>query len=260
MSSTARPGGTAFRLIVTGGTTLAGLVFILFLNFIFRGEEESVAAQLLVDFKIFLWPFSIQNIMWAVFFFALGDLSVRLIEGTAELRQLHRHLLPEDERTILRADDLGQIYSAIKSESSENRRFLPRLVKRVILQFQSNRSVDQASTLLNSSLELYLHEVDLKYNMARYIMWLIPSLGFIGTVIGIALALNYAGAANYQDPTLLAELTARLGTAFYTTLMALLLSAVLVFLIHLAQGREERALNDAGQYCLDNLINRLYAR
>jgi biopolymer transport protein ExbB/TolQ len=109
-------------------------------------------------------------------------------------------------------------------------------------------------------MELYLHEIDLKYNMVRYIMWLIPSRGFIGTVIGIAMALNYAGTAAFQDPNLLNELTARLGTAFYTTLMALLLSAVLVFLMHVSQGREERALNDAGQYCLDNLINRLYVR
>ena len=29
---------------------------------------------------------------------------------------------------------------------------------------------------------------------------------------------------------------------------------------HIAQGREEGALNHAGQYCLDNLINRLYEK
>ena len=34
----------------------------------------------------------------------------------------------------------------------------------------------------------------------------------------------------------------------------------LVFLQNLVQGREELTLNRAGQYCLDNLINRLYAR
>jgi hypothetical protein len=33
----------------------------------------------------------------------------------------------------------------------------------------------------------------------------------------------------------------------------------LVFIQNLVQGREENALNKAGQYCLDNLINRLYA-
>jgi hypothetical protein len=36
------------------------------------------------------------------------------------------------------------------------------------------------------------------------------------------------------------------------------MSALLVLLQHVIQAFEERALNRAGQYCLDNLINRLY--
>ena len=53
-------------------------------------------------------------------------------------------------------------------------------------------------------------------------------------------------------------LTVDLGVAFYTTLVGLLLSAVLVFFLHITQEREERALNQVGQYCIDNLITRLY--
>jgi hypothetical protein len=36
------------------------------------------------------------------------------------------------------------------------------------------------------------------------------------------------------------------------------MSAVLVLIQHVVQAYEERSLNQAGQYCLDNLINRLY--
>jgi hypothetical protein len=46
--------------------------------------------------------------------------------------------------------------------------------------------------------------------------------------------------------------------AFNTTLLALVMSAVLVLVQHVVQAYEERTLNQAGQYCLDNLINRLY--
>jgi hypothetical protein len=35
---------------------------------------------------------------------------------------------------------------------------------------------------------------------------------------------------------------------------------ILVFTMHVVQAREERALNKAGQYCVDNLINRLYEK
>ena len=105
------------------------------------------------------------------------------------------------------------------------------------------------------------HEVDNKYSTLRYLVWVIPTIGFIGTVVGIAASLNQAGAADdYQDPALLGELTRSLGVAFYTTMLALMQSAMLVLAQNVAQAREEGALNQAGQYCLDNLINRLYEK
>ena len=59
---------------------------------------------------------------------------------------------------------------------------------------------------------------------------------------------------------LLGQITGRLGVAFYTTLLALIQSALLVFALHIVQQKEEMALNQSGQYCLDNLINRLYEK
>ena len=195
----------------------------------------------------------------------LADVTVRLVRGGREAQQIKLRLLPEDDETMLRAKDLGEIYTRVRPSALGETNFLQRLMARIILQFQSSRSVDQANALLNSSLELFQHEIDLKYNMMRYLVWLIPTLGFIGTVIGIALALGQAG--NMPDTTQqdalgewMTELTGSLALAFNTTMVALLLSAVLVFLMHVAQGREESALNRAGQYCLDNLINRLYER
>ena len=103
-----------------------------------------------------------------------------------------------------------------------------------------------------------MHEIDLRYSMLRYLTWLIPSLGFIGTVMGIMFALQYAGVpANAESEDFLYQVTSRLGVAFTTTLLALVMSAVLVLMQSLVQAKEERALNEAGQYCLDNLILRL---
>ena len=80
------------------------------------------------------------------------------------------------------------------------------------------------------------------------------TIGFVGTVVGIGATLAAV------DPTSpdLQELTARLAVAFNTTLVALVMSAVIVFMMHAVQLREESALNDAGTYTLRNLINRLY--
>jgi biopolymer transport protein ExbB/TolQ len=219
-------------------------------------------AAILIDRERPTYPVTVQNLMWLVFALGLGELIVRARDAFAERSELDRGYLPEDETTILQGPELRRIYGrareATRSGAPSETRFLPRLIQRVVTQFQTNRSVDQANALLTSSLELALHDIDLRYSMVRYVVWAIPTLGFIGTVIGISLALAFAGSVDLQDPNLLAELTKRLAVAFNTTLLALVMSAVLVLAQHVVQAYEERALNQAGAYCLDNLINRLY--
>lgn len=217
---------------------------------------------LLLDRERATYPLTVQNVMWLVFAFGCAELFIRFREARAEEAEMRAGYLPQDERTILQSPELRQVYArtreAMAGDPARRRRYLPRLIHRVITQFQTTQSIDQSATLLNSSLELYLHEVDIRYNMIRYVVWAIPALGFIGTVVGISLALNFASAVDLQDPSLLVELTKRLGVAFNTTLLALVMSIVLVLGQHKIQAYEERVLNEAGQHCLDNLINRLY--
>lgn len=219
-------------------------------------------AVVLLDVEQTTYPFTVQTVQWVVFMLGIGELLLRWRGAIAERTELGRGYLPEDETTVLQAPDLRRIYAAARAERDAgvdgDGRFLPRLIYRVVIQFQTMKSVDQANAVLNSSLDLYLHEIDLRYTMIRYIIWAIPTLGFLGTVLGIALALNYAGSANVEDPAFLAGLTRELAVAFNTTLVALCMSTVLVLIQHLVQATEERALNRCGQYCLDNLINRLY--
>jgi len=250
------------RVIVAVVSLLTGVLFIALLSYLCRDPGSRIGAFMLDRHtSSFLYPFTIQNVMWLMFFIGCGELWIRFREATKELAQVSLSYLPEDEASMLRAQDLGPIYNKVKGVPEERQFFLQRLILRCILQFQASRSVDQSNSLFNSSLELFQHEMELKYNMLRYVVWLIPTLGFIGTVVGIAFALDFAaGVEDPQDPALLGEIAGRLGVAFYTTLLALLQSAILMFALHIAQGREEMSLNRCGQYCLDNLINRLYEK
>jgi len=220
------------------------------------------AASVLLDINRATWPLTVQNLLWLAFFVGLGELAIRWHAGRLEESQFGRNYLPTGEDVILRpGDDMTPIYQKVRSSKYRHVCFVPRLIERLVLNFNLSHSVDQTNALLNSSLELFLHELDLRYNIVRYITWLIPSLGFIGTVVGIMLALNYAGdRSNVESPELLYEVTQRLGVAFSTTLLALVMAAILVFIHSVVQRREESTLNRAGQYCLDNLINRLYTR
>jgi biopolymer transport protein ExbB/TolQ len=230
-----------------------GLILILTLVL----KYDGLGATFLLDNQsnsIFPYPFTIQNIMHMVFFFGMGELYIRWHTANRELGFVRKGYLPENEHTVLQAQDLGPIRRAVADDFDDQHGFLPYLINLVVLQFQSSRSVDQAVSVLNTCLDLIEHRIDLRYQSLRYVIWVIPTIGFIGTVVGISSALGYVN-PDHMD---LRAVTANLGVAFYTTIVALVQSAVLVLLQHIVQQREESALNLAGNYCLKNLINRLY--
>jgi biopolymer transport protein ExbB/TolQ len=198
---------------------------------------------------------SVQAFMWVAMFIGLGELWIRARAMRVEQATLLSRLLPEDERSLLTADDLKSIY--LKSRSMSRSAVLPTLVRRLSMEFRKSRSIDRVNGLLDSSLELFLHQLDLRYTLLRYVVWVIPTLGFVGTVMGIADAMAFAGSGAVEMEKLLSPTTQKLAVAFYTTLVALLQSGVLVFGMNSIQAGEEKAINDAGQYCLENLVMRL---
>jgi biopolymer transport protein ExbB/TolQ len=245
----------ARRIFVFTVAIIAAIVVIGMIRF----TASPLLQEILLDADADFWPFTVQNVMWVALFIGFGELFLRWSAASDEESQLKRGYLPTDGQQ-LNSDLLGRIKEGITSRRFGRAAFLPRMISRTIDQYTVSGKEDQAISVLNSSLELYMHEIDLRYSLLRYLTWLIPSLGFIGTVMGIMFALQYAGVpANAESEDFLYQVTSRLGVAFTTTLLALIMSAVLVFIQSLVQAKEERALNEAGQYCLDNLILRLGA-
>lgn len=205
------------------------------------------------------YPYTIQNVMWLMFAVGLGELSYRIFVNQRQRSALRQSYLPDqpsDERRVLTVEDMPHIYRGVKTVKSE----LADLVKSLALRFQAGKSVEQTHQLLNSRLELWQYRLDLDYTMLRYISWLIPTIGFIGTVVGISRALSFAGSGEIspESAEFLPVVTSQLGLAFDTTMLALAMSVLLVFLTHFVQEREERTVEASGRYCLDNLITRLY--
>ena len=233
-----------------------GIVFIIFLSILLPIVSIKASGIILDRYStIFLYPFTIQNFMIILFAIGLGELFVRWKESRSEFLYTKKQYLPEDSRTILQSHNLGSIRQKVLKDVNDYGAFLPNMINRCILQFQVNQSVSETNNLLTSMSEIYSHQIDLKYHLLRYISWAIPTVGFIGTVVGIAYAL---GDINPNDPNLLLSVTSKLSVAFNTTLLALILSSILVFCIHWIQEKEETCLNKAMEYCLNNFINRLY--
>ena len=148
--------------------------------------------------------------------------------------------------------------AAVRAEA-----FLPDLINNSIIQYSKSHSISDTISVLNSNLDLSIHRLDLNYSIIRYLVWAIPTFGFMGTVIGIAYALgrmdiNKFMGASAEKVLIFKKITADLGFAFGTTIVALILSAILVFIWNIVQRGEEDVLNKAGKYVLTNLINRLH--
>jgi biopolymer transport protein ExbB/TolQ len=90
----------------------------------------------------------------------------------------------------------------------------------------------------------YLSDVDASraaqgYGLVRFIVWAIPIMGFLGTVIGITVAIANLSPTQLDN---ISGVVAGLGTAFDTTATALGLSMVLMFLQFVIDRREQRLL------------------
>ena len=221
---------------------------------------NSEMAVFLFDYsdKSFFWPvypFTIQNLMYVMTAVGLGDLWARWRATSRESTYLRMKLLPEDDNTILQIDELGPIRRRVAGLKADEYAFLPRLLDLSVLQLLTSKSLDQTVAIFTSTLELMSHRVDLSYQTSRFLVWFIPTTGFIGTVVGISISLE-----GMKDSRAIAfdKVTAGLAVAFYTTIIALVLSAVLVFLQNVVQRHEELTLNRAADYCLKNLVNRVY--
>jgi biopolymer transport protein ExbB/TolQ len=219
---------------------------------------DSRLALIFFDRASTIYPFTVQNAMWVFFFLGLGELAARMGSIRENSRILGAGYLSERPDVFYDHSDLAEI----RKKTHGKKDMLAVLINILITRYQiSNRAVDETHQMLNSQLELMNMRLDTDYSLIRFITWLLPSLGFIGTVMGISETLNKAGMPGASDqPDFLHTLTSSLGFAFDTTLVALLMSAVLVYLMHLAQTLEERSLGRCGMYCLDNLINKLISR
>ncbi len=109
----------------------------------------------------------------------------------------------------------------------------------------------------------YLSASESSYSFPRILVWAIPLLGFIGTVIGISGAVSgFSGfLENSGDVEQIKEgigqVTSNLGLAFDTTLLALFLSVLVMIPLVLVERYESRLLLGIDVFINDKLLPRL---
>ncbi len=104
----------------------------------------------------------------------------------------------------------------------------------------------------------YLADVDgarahASYGLVRFIVWAIPIMGFLGTVIGITVAIASLSPTELEN---ISGVVAGLGTAFDTTATALALSMVLMFTQFVIERMEQSLLDEVDEQAWDSLAGR----
>ena len=155
-------------------------------------------------------------------------------------------ILPEDTR------DLARQIETLPGDVQD--KLVPRVLLASLHRFSSTRSIEAVTSSARAVTEAEADRLDSELSMIRYIAWAIPSIGFIGTVRGIGEALAQAHKAVEGDIT---GVTTSLGVAFNSTLVALLLSIVLMFIVHQLQLQQERLVLDTETYADRSLIRHL---
>lgn len=175
--------------------------------------------------------------------------------AVAEQRMFETDLLELAEGQSILPEDARQYARALEAlPAADRERLLPQALLTALGRFRSTRSIQDVSSAVDSVCDARGDRLDSELSMVRYIAWAIPSIGFIGTVRGIGDALSQAHKAVEGD---IAGVTEALGVAFNSTLIALLLSIVLMFMLYQLQLIQERLTLDTRAYCERKLIQHL---
>ena len=156
-----------------------------------------------------------------------------------------------------RAETLSQAIDQ-KSESPDlKNKLLPYVMARGLERYHMTVNVPEATETIMGRLEVASEQQESELSMLRYLVWAIPSIGFIGTVRGIGVALHRADEALQGD---ISGVTNALGVAFNSTLVALIISIILMLLIHLLQGSQEGLILRLQTFCREQIIDKLFDR
>ncbi|MFK8114185.1 MAG: MotA/TolQ/ExbB proton channel family protein [Rubripirellula sp.] len=141
--------------------------------------------------------------------------------------------------------------------------FLINRVVRGIEHFRVRKSAADTVTMMESQSAIDANNVAGSYTILKVFIWALPILGFIGTVMGVSGAvaslagsLSDGGSMDAMKAAL-QDVFGGLGTAFDTTLLALIMSMLVKIPASALQKSEEDLITSVDEYCNENLLRRL---
>ena len=174
------------------------------------------------------------------------------------------NVLPTEISEGITADNVDRFLENIDSLPPHlHASFMVSRMRHGLAHFKVRRSNPEVASMMMAQSDMDAGAIHSSYALLKVLIWAIPILGFIGTVIGISDAVGSFSATleKAQDIDTLRQslngITGGLAVAFDTTLVALVMSLMISFPASTMQKAEEDLLTWVDEYCNENLLKRL---
>jgi hypothetical protein len=198
-----------------------------------------------------------QIACYACFVWASFILLGRYLEVRRQQRAFGLELLPEGQCILV--EDARDLQRRIDDRVGRRGPYiLANMLRLALGKFATSRNSRDVADIVRTQADVDLGRLVSSMATVHYLAWAIPSIGFLGTVRGLAGSLSLGGETKQAVTVFIKNATTHLNVAFDCTLVALALSLVVMFLLHTVQREEEGLVIDCQQYCLEHLVSRLY--
>ncbi|MFM8891024.1 MAG: MotA/TolQ/ExbB proton channel family protein [Planctomycetia bacterium] len=188
------------------------------------------------------WVEYVEVVMFAVGLAALGIMAADVARQRRHVGRQWLEPIPEGGQNPADATGLAEALAEAADEAGEPARgYLVRRLREAIDLVVRTGSADSLEEHLKYLSDLDASRAAQGYGLVRFVIWAIPIMGFLGTVIGITVAIACLSPTQLEN---ISGVVAGLGTAFDTTATALRLSMVLLFLQFVIDRSEQKLLGE----------------
>lgn len=208
--------------------------------------------------KLLLGPEQVA--CYICFVWAALVLVVRYREVARQRSAFRLDLLPTDEGARILPEDARPLARKVDQVSSRGGPYiLANMIRLGLGKYAVSKAAPDVAEVVRNQADIELNRLIASMGgLVSYLAWAIPALGFIGTVRGLAGSFGLGSAQDIDKTQFLKMATDQLKIAFDCTLVALVLSIVLMYLLHSVQRSEETLVIDCQEYCQEHLLLRLY--
>ena len=185
-------------------------------------------------------------------------LQSRYREVRRQRQAFHLELLPTEEGARILPEDARPLVRKVEQLTARRPFILANMIRLGLGKFAISKSAPDVAEVVRNQADVESSRLVSTMGTVHYLAWAIPAIGFVGTVRGLAGAFGMAGVTELDMTAFTRQATDQLKIAFDCTLVALLASLVLMYLVHTVQRAEETLVVDAQEYCQEHLLLRLY--